>query len=524
MFGEFISFEIILTIVIPCLLFVSALIFISKQYVRCPSNKVLVKFGKVRGGQTSETYHGGGTFIVPLIQGYSFLSLEPVSIEIDLKKALSAKNIRVNVPATFTIGISTTAGILTNAAERLLGLNEADIRRQASEIIYGQLREVIATMTIEEINQDREKFITKVSNNVGSELSKIGLEVINVNITDVTDESGYIEAIGRKAAAEAIQQAQIDVAEQEKIGAIGQSTAHKDREVYVARQKTEASVGTKTAEKDRDVNLAKLSAEQEIGQQTAEKERRLQTAILQAATIEGENEARAKIAVYNANLSEKESEALQRSEIAKSRAEEMVLKAQREQELARLRKDELSRIEVEREKAETEAAAKADQARLIAQGEADAIIAKAKAEAEGIKAVLDAKAEGYAGLIKAAGDGKTAASFLMIEKANDLIREQVKAMDKIKIDKITVWDQGKGSDGSGATKNFIKDLLQSAPQLHEITANAGLKLPAFLGSLTEDSASEAVKNESGNQTEVIADASDSDPVVSETQQDAPVSH
>ena len=79
MYGEFISFEVILTIVIPCLLFVSALIFISKQYVRCPSNKVLVKFGKVRGGQTSETYHGGGTFIVPLIQGYSFLSLEPVS-------------------------------------------------------------------------------------------------------------------------------------------------------------------------------------------------------------------------------------------------------------------------------------------------------------------------------------------------------------------------------------------------------------------------------------------------------------
>ena len=479
------SYELMATIVVPVLIVISLLTFVAKQYVRCPSNKVLVKYGKVKGGNTAETYHGGGTFIIPLIQGYTFLNLEPISIEIDLRKALSAKNIRVNVPATFTIGISTAKNVLLNAVERLLGLSEGDIKRQASEIIYGQLREVIATMTIEEINRDRDKFITKVSHNVDSELQKIGLEVINVNITDITDESGYIAAIGKKAAAEAIQQAHIDVAEQEKKGAIGQATAQKEKAVYVAEQNSQSSIGTKAADKEREVNVAKLNAEQDIGQQSADNQRRIKIAELQAEAVEGENQARAKIAKFNATLAEEEAEARQRGEVAKAQAEELVFNAQKQEEIAKLRKEELAKVEVEKQKAEVLASAAAQQARFEAQGEADAILSKAKAEAEGIKARLDAKAEGYRNLIQAAGDGKTAATLLMIEKAEDIIKEQIKGLDKIKIDKITVWDQGGKENEKGTTHNFIKDLLQVAPQLHEISANAGLKLPEFLGKMSE---------------------------------------
>ncbi|NRA46226.1 MAG: hypothetical protein HRU09_14830 [Oligoflexales bacterium] len=150
-----------------------------------------------------------------------------------------------------------------------------------------------------------------------------------------------------------------------------------------------------------------------------------------------------------------------------------------------MRKEELAKVEVEKQKAEVLAAASAQQARFEAQGEADAILSKARAEAEGIKAKLDAKAEGYRNLIEAAGDGKTAATLLMIEKAENIIKEQIKGLDKIKIDKITVWDQGGKENGKGTTNNFVKDLLQVAPQLHEISANAGLKLPEFLGQMTD---------------------------------------
>ena len=206
---------IIATIVL-LLLFVFTMLV--TQYRRCPSNRVLVVYGKVAGERAARCLHGGGTFIVPLLQSYAYLNLEPMTIDIELQSALSQKNIRVNVPSTFTIGISTNPDIMNNAAERLLGLSEKEIATQARDIILGQTRLVIATLSIEEINQDREKFLDLVNRNVSTEINKIGLELINVNVRDITDESGYIEALGQKAASEAINKAKVEVAEADKAG------------------------------------------------------------------------------------------------------------------------------------------------------------------------------------------------------------------------------------------------------------------------------------------------------------------
>jgi flotillin len=112
---------------------------------------------------------------------------------------------------------------MNTAAERLLGLSSEQIQELAKDILFGQLRLVIATMTIEEINSDRDKFLDNISKNVDSELKKIGLKLINVNVTDIKDESGYIEALGKEAAAKAINEAKISVAEQEKIGETGKA-------------------------------------------------------------------------------------------------------------------------------------------------------------------------------------------------------------------------------------------------------------------------------------------------------------
>lgn len=442
------------------LVLISIFMFIANQYKRCPSNKIIVVYGKTGGEKTAKCVHGGGTFIIPLIQDYGVLSLEPMTTDIDLKGALSKGNIRVAVPSTFTFGISTDPKIMINAAERLLGLSKSDVITQASDIILGQLRLAIATLTIEEINQDREKFLEQINANVNTELNKIGLEIINVNIKDITDESGYIDAIGKKAAAEAINKAKVEVAQQEKLGAVGEAAANKEKEVQVAEQ----------------------TAETEIGKTNAEREQRIRTAELEAQAVEGENISKANIAEYNATLAVKQADAFREGEVAKANAQRDVLLAQKEQEEAKLKKEELARQEVEKLKIQVQADAEAERARRIALGEADAIKAKYFAEAEGVKAVLEAKAKGYEDLVKISNNRpEIATSFLMIEKLETLVEKQVEAIKNIKFDKITVWDGGTGSANGSTTANFMKDLIKALPAMHDLAGQAGIELPQILG-------------------------------------------
>ncbi len=496
-------------IVVPVLLVLFFLTILVRQYRRCPSNRVLVVYGKVADSRAAKCLHGGGTFVVPLLQDYAYLSLEPLTVEIDLTSALSKKNIRVNVPSTFTIGISTRPDIMNNAAERLLGLGDPEIASQARDIILGQMRLVIATLSIEEINQDREKFLDLVNQNVGFELNKIGLDVINVNIRDITDESGYIEAIGRKAAAEAVNQARIEVAEAERTGAIGTASADREKEVEVANQGTTSAIGQKEAERKRRIELATLEAAGVSGEAEAERSRevavaqqaavtvqgkkeaemtqRMRVAEFEATAVEGENKSRASIADFNATLAEREAEARRRGEVAMAQSARDVLLAEKEQEEARLRKEQLARQIVEKETIQIDAEAEAERIRRVARGEADAVLAKYEAEAEGVRKVLQAKASGYEQLIKVCGDRKELApSLLIIEKLPELVAEQVKAIQNLQIDKITVWDSaGGGANGRGTTAGFLSSLIGSLPPMHELAQQAGIALPEFLGKVAE---------------------------------------
>ncbi len=492
---------LVVSIVLLVAFFLAILI---SQYKRCPSNRILVVYGKVTGSRAARCIHGGGTFVIPLLQSYGFLSLEPLTIEIELQSALSKKNIRVNVPSTFTIGVSTDPDIMNNAAERLLGLDETQIANQAKDIILGQMRLVIATLSIEEINQDREKFLDLVNKNVNFELNKIGLEMINVNIRDIMDESGYIEALGQKAAAEAINKAKVEVAAADREGAIGSATNIRERDVEVAQQSAQAATGTKAAERDQRVQVASLEAEgiageaeakraQEVavaeqsaiateGKKRAEAQQRVEVAKLEASAIQGENESKAEIADYQAELAKRQAEAKRRGEVAMAEATRDVLKAEKDQEIARLEKLEVSQQIVEQRKVEIEADAEAERQRRIAAGEADAILAKYKAEAEGIQNVLEAKANGYQRLLEICGDRKDIApSLLMIEQLPTLVAEQVKAIQNLKIDKITVWENGAEGNGATSTAGFLRGMIGALPPLHDLAKQAGVELPAALG-------------------------------------------
>lgn len=446
------------------LFLVAIVIFFAQRYKRCPPDKVMVVYGRTDKGKASRTIHGGAALVWPLIQDYAFLSLNPITINIDLRNALSLQNIRINVPSTFTIGVSTESHIMANAAERLLGLKQPEIEEMAKEIIFGQLRLTVASLTIEQINQDRDAFLELTRTNVDTELQKIGLYLINVNLVDITDESDYIESIGKKAASTAVENARVDVANAERDGAVGAAKADRAREIEVAENLAQAEKGRKTAEADQRVY---------VGQQ-------------EALAISGENAAKAEVAQSDADLAEAEAAAKQRADIATAQSQAAIERARYTEEEERLRASDIVREQIQKQQIEIAAEAEAERQRRVARGEADAILAIYEAEAAGVKKVLEAKATGYEGLVTSTGgDAKAAATLLMVEKIDQMVAAQVEAIRNLKIDSITVWDSGGDGDGS-STSNFISNLVKSLPPLHDIASNAGVDLPEYLGSMSNE--------------------------------------
>ncbi|MFH2045683.1 MAG: SPFH domain-containing protein [Pseudomonadota bacterium] len=505
----------ILPIVAFLILVVTTIVFLSSRYKRCPSDKILVVYGKVGVGQSANCIHGGGSLIWPLIQDYAYISLTPMTISIPLQKALSLQNIRINVPSTFTVGISTEPEVMTSAAERLLHLSQGEIEEMAKEIIFGQLRLTVASLTIEQINQDRESFLESIRKNVTPELNKIGLFLINVNITDITDESGYIDSIGKKAASEAINQAKVDVAEQEKLGAIGEAEATKvkeirvaenvaesekgkkkaeaDQRVFVQQQEAGATIGEAAANRDQDIKVAENVAESAKGQKKAEADRRIFVQEQEALAVDGENRAKADIADTNAELAVKQAAALKLGEVARREAQVEIQKAQYKAEQERLNAEEVVRQEINKKKVEIAAEAEAEKTRREAKGQADAILLKYQAESEGIRKVLESKAVGYFNLVKGCnGDAKAAATLLMTEKIEQIVQLQVEAIRNIKIDKVTVWDSAGGGKDGTATANFLSGLIKSLPPLHEVAGMAGIELPKYLGEIAQDKVASTV--------------------------------
>ena len=469
--------QLYLILIIVAVLFVT-LAAILKRYRRCPSDKILVIYGKTgknASGSISSArcIHGGAAFIWPVFQDYAFLDLKPISIECNLTNALSKQNIRVDVPCRFTVGISTEPEVMTNAAERLLGLRPEDIQNIATDILFGQLRLVIATMDIEEINADRDKFLAAVSQNVEAELRKIGLKLINVNVTDIRDESGYIEALGKEAAAKAINDAKKSVAEQNRFGEIGKAEADRDKDIRIA-------------ETTRDT--------------------RIKTAEANALAVEGENNSKIAIANSNATRREKEAEAdrvaVAAEKVQAAKALEEAYKSERDAELARAEREEATQkanvvvpAQIEKEKAIIDAEAEAEQIRRKAKGEADAIFAKMDAQARGVLEILTKQASGFQQLVGAAqGDAQKAVLMMIADKLPDLVKTQVEAVKGINIDKVTVWDTGTGTDGKTATSNFISGLMKSVPPLNDLFNMAGMELPSYLkGADKQPEAQEEVK-------------------------------
>lgn len=524
------------------ILFFGMIMLFVSRYRRCPANRVLVISGRVGGGEAARCISGGGAFVWPVIQEYAYLSLEPMQINIPLKDALSFENIRVAVPSVFTVAIGSEAEVRQNAAMRLLGRPPEHIMKDAQDIVFGQMRQVIASMTIDQINRDRDGFLHKIQVSLEPELKKIGLVLINVNIHDLRDESGYIEAIGRKAAATAVQQARGDVADQERMGEVRVAEAEREKFVLVANATKEREIGLALADRERAVRLAELDKErsvgeqmavferdtqvkdaqrlqavriaqfdkeQRIGEQTAaferdalvkeaEQKKRIAVASADAKAIAGEAESQALIVATQAQLAIRQAEAYQLSETRKREAEASVVEAANRAQ-ARAAIANAERVEAE-ERARLEAPAKAEKARTIVEAEAEAerqrigalaeagaIYAKLDAQARGDYEVLSKRAEALGQLVEKAGGAREAFQLLMVDQLPVIAETAAKAMSNIKFDKVVVWEGGNNNAGVGGAAGFIQNMAKSMPPMMDVLRSvAGVELPSFLGTMATD--------------------------------------
>lgn len=518
---------------VALLLVLLSVVGILSRYRKCPSDQILVIFGKTGGGKSAKCIHGGAAFVIPIVQGYSFMSLKPLQFECNLQKALSSQNIRVDVPTTVTVGISTEPEVMQMAAERLLGLSNDQIEDLVKDIVYGQMRLIVSNMTIEELNSERDKFLEEVKNVVGGELRKIGLHLINVNITDIRDEAGYIVALGQKDKAIALNKANVEIAKAEKDGATqtAEQNKIKNSEVAATQREEAIAVAEANAERDskvaetqrtRDINVATAKAEGEIGKIEAEKTVTNKNAELEVVRADAEkaaNTARVKADAEVAKEKElaqvevvkAEAKVLQEQELAQKTAEEA--RAQRQE--AALRADKIVPAEIskresllraeayqlEQEKiAETnanktkiEADGKAQAEALKGEGEAKAITAKGLAEAEVVrqrglaqaeaeKASLKAQADGFREMIEAAKTDPTIAiQFKMVQEGTyeNIAREQVEAYKHMNFGNVTIMDTTKG----GGLTNVMQSLLSQVSPILNVMKS--MELPGVSKALEE---------------------------------------
>jgi len=490
-------------VLVALFIFFVIIVTFLRRFKRCPSDRILVVYGKVGkntagGGRTAKCIHGGAALVWPVIQDYEYLDLTPVPIVVDLRGALSKQNIRVNVPSRFMVGISVEPGVMDNAAERLLGLSLEAVHDLAADIIFGQLRVVIATMDIEEINSDREKFLINVSDAVEHELKKIGLKLINVNITDITDENGYIEALGKEATAQAINDAKKVVAEKTRDGSIGEAIAKKEERIQVSAAISEAEIGEAIAAQKQRTEVSKSVSLAQVGEAEAEQLRRIEVAKFNASAVENENLSQVKIADSNATRRKAEAEAQKIAVVAEkineAESKQNAYAAEQKAELARAEREKATQIanivipaEIQKQKIEIDAEAEAEKTRRIAKGNADSTFFEMDAQARGIYEILSKQAEGYTKLVKSAGnDPKDAVMLMISDKLPELVKLQVDAIKNIKIDKVTVWDNGNTQNGKTSTANFLQGMAGSIPPLEDLFKMAGMELPNYLGRKKDD--------------------------------------
>ena len=399
------------TVISMVLIGVGALIVIAtiwgllSRYRRSAPDELLVVFGKAgkykdESGKViptpSKIIQGGGAFVWPIIQDFKKMSMKPIQIKVNVD-GIDSQAIPMHLPVVLTTAISQDKLIQQNAATRFLSANPTEVERQISEILVGETRAIMATMLIEQINADRNTFLGKVRESLEQELQKVGYELTNINISEITDDADYIKNMGKKAATKAKANAEADIAEQTKQGNVKIANTRKEEEIAVSQAERDKQISVNQAKQEQEVKVAEINREKEIKLAEADKERESGIALQEAEKV-------ANIAKANADAESKkaEYEALQTKNIAKAEADaeaaQNEAEAQKQVRIAQAKQaQEAETIKATQEK-EAKAAEyesnkrqrKAEQDKLAGVAEQEAKIDVAKARAKAGQAEADA--------------------------------------------------------------------------------------------------------------------------------------
>jgi len=435
---------------------IALFIIFTRYYIKVPPNIALILTGRKYRGTIKEAdlavravsrgwkaIVGGTVFRIPVLEKVNWMSLELLNLpSVRVERAYSKEGVPVTIEAVANVKISGEEEMLSRAVERFLSTSPDEIGQIIKETLEGQLRDIIGVLTVEELYQKRDMFVAKVLEQAGLELAKIGVIIDIINIQDIRDERGYLEALGVRRTAEVKRDASIGEALAKRDATIESQTALREGQVVKAEQERQTS----EAEKNRDV-----AKHQYLGEMLSAERRAQQQGPLA--------DARARQEVVQEEQKVREVEQLARMKVEEARAN----------------------AEQQRYRAEVVVPADATKQKAIleAEGQATAILKMKDAEAKGIEMVLRAEAEGLKEKARAWNQyGKAAQLNLILQTVQSVANRGADALGQVRFDRVVAIDSG-GGDGTGNTA--VNRLMTAAPSallkfFEQISAITGVNL------------------------------------------------
>ena len=488
------------SVIAALLLFVALPLVYVKNYIKVPPNEVAVFTG--RG--TPKVVRGGARFRVPGIERVDIMSLEPFNVSINLQNALSNNGVPVNVEAVGLVRIGSSEEAVQTAVQRFLTSDLNELQRQINEILAGSLRGITATMTVEDLNSNRDTLARSVVEEAGGDLARIGMEVDVLKIAGISDRNAYLESLGQRRIAEVKRDAAIGTAEAERDAQIQSAKARQAGSVAQA----EADTAIASANQKRDVELARLRAQTEAENAQADMAGPLANARAQKDVGIATEQAEAARVTARIEVEQRRSEqataALQADVIAPAEAQRQadIARAEGQRRSAILAAEAQAESAIRAGQAQADARkAAADALRVEKQAEADSLQAKLVAEAAGKKELADAlrveqlaEAAGIEAKLVAEATGKKeiaaalnsytadAARMLMLP---DVLNSVVKATEAAsaplaEIDRLSIIG------GAGDAQDAVGGILGVSPlavaKIVEALKTSGIDVAAMLNS------------------------------------------
>jgi flotillin len=454
-------------------LLIAATATVKALIVIVPPNQAAVITGRRSEGRTYKTIRGGRALRIPIIEKVDYIPLTTMPLDVRVQNAYSRGNIPLAIQAVANVKVGwSPSEVFDNAIERLLPFDRAAVEAQATETLAANLRGVLATMTPEEVNEDRLKFAEKLEEEATGDLAKLGLVIDTVRIQNVSDDVDYLASVGRRKTAEVIRDAEISEAETRAETAEKRAAA--DRQARIAQAEADARAKEREARAKQEADIAAARAEAET--------KREQAAAQRASRIaEAEADAEAK---------EAEAAARQRAEVAAAQAN---IHISEEQNKLRVRKAELDEQADSREKAAVEnakrvaaeAREKAEAARALAEArrlEAD-VVAPARASREAAEQEAAAQAAPIRERGRAEAEvlrllyaevrsaGEVGMHVFTLEKLPELLRIAGEAAGEMEIDRLVVVD---GGDGAGAASALSQRPQAMMKMIEQMAGYAGI--------------------------------------------------